>query len=125
MGGHFGFVNRACIIVKAARYREVDCEVFLRDAEIGKVSCDGLELLKALVKQLVHSLIALKSGNDLGIRAAYGHEVHNVVGLVREHVQLVHKKLANLVWADFIELIDRAHYVSGLFAHAGKAVKSV
>ena len=125
MGGHFRLVNGARIIIEAAGYREVYCEVLLRHAEGGEVTCDGLELLKPLVKQRIHALIALKSGNDLGVRAAYGHEVHDIVCLVREHVQLVHEQLTHLVRADLVELIDRAHDVSGLFAHAGQTVKAV
>ena len=125
MLGHLGLVNGTGVVIKTAGDRQVDREVFLGNAEVCKVLCDGLKLIKPLVEHLVHALVALKSAQDLLDAAGHGHEVHDIVGLVGEHMQLVHEYLAHLVGANLVELVDRAHYLAGLLLHARKPVKAV
>ena len=42
MGGHFRLVDRAGVIVKAARYGEIDRKILLRHTEVGEVACHRL-----------------------------------------------------------------------------------
>ena len=63
--------------------------------------------------------------HDLLNGAAYRHEVHHVVRLVAEHMQLVHEYAANLVCTDLVLFVDGVHDILRFFAHPGKGEKAV
>ena len=125
MLGHFRLVDGAGIVIEAAGDGQVDGEILLRDAEVLEVLRHGNELVKPLIKGLVHAAIALQRGDDLGVGAGDGHEVEHILRLAGQHLHLVDKELAHLFRADLIELVDDAHNVARALAHAVHGIEAV
>ena len=125
MLGHLGLVDGAGVVVEAARDGEVNGEILLGDAEVLEVLRHHDQLVKPLVEGRVHAAVHLQAFENLRVRAADGHEVQHVLALVGEHLHLVDEKLLDLLRADLIELVHRAHDLPRLLAHAVHGVEAV
>ena len=66
---HGGLIDGAGVVVQAAGDGQVHGEVVLRHAEGGQISCHGVQLVQAQVKELVPAPVALQRGQDLVVGA--------------------------------------------------------
>ena len=83
------------------------------------------ELVKAEVKGFVSAAIALERGKHPGVRAVNGDEREDLVRLRVRQTAVVQQNGLQLLRADLVELIDRAHDIAGLFAQAKHGVETI
>lgn len=74
-----GLVHRAGVVIEAARDREVELEVLLRDAERRQVAHDGAQLVEAEDKRLVPARGTVEEGELVRTRARAGNEAQDLV----------------------------------------------
>ena len=118
-------IDGAGVVVQPAGDREIDGEVLLRHAERAEVFYDRRQLVKAGVEGLVAAAVALERGEDLGIRAADGDELQDLVGLFLRRAALLDQNEVYLVRADLVELVHGAHDVARTRGKAEHGVEAV
>ena len=117
-----GLVNCPGVIVQAPGDGQVYGEILRRDAEARQILHHLRQLCQALVKDLISALVGGQRRQDLFIRAGDGHEAQDARGLLRMQLQIVLQNLADILRADLIQLIHRAHDIP---RHGGKALHSI
>jgi len=126
-----GLVHRAGVVIEAARDREVELEVLLRDAERGQVAHDGAQFVEAGIEHLV-------VGISIGLTRLFyilqeqnmtGDEAQDLVRVFARDAAGVGEQLAHLVRADLVELVDltqhafdirKAHAALGSICSGGR-----
>ena len=108
-------VDSAGVVIQPARNGEVDGEILLRHAERAEQLRHGRKLVQALIEDLVSAAVLLQRGQNLAVRAADGDKLQNLVRKLPAQAAVVHENFSDLLGANFIELIDRAHDIARLF----------
>ena len=108
-------IDCAGVVIEAARDCEVDRKILLRHTEGRKVLRHRRELVEAEIERLVSAAIALERSQYLGVRAADGDKLQNLVRKLPAQAAVVHENFSDLLGANLIELIDRAHDIARLF----------
>ena len=108
-------IDRARVIIEAARDCEVDRKILLRHAEGRKVLRHRRELVEAEIERFVSAAIALEAFQYLRVCAADGDKLQNLVRKLPAQATVVHENFSDLLGANLIELVDRAHDVARLF----------
>ena len=120
-----GLVHGAGVVVQAPGDGQVNGKVLPGHAEGGEVLHHGLELLQALVKDLVPACVALQGGDDLCVIPGDGDELENFRRLLVGQAHVLHQEGADLLRADLVQLVHGAHDVAGFFGEALHGVEAV
>ena len=108
-------IDCAGVVIEAARDCEVDRKILLRHAEGREVLRHRRELIEAEIERFVSAAIALEAFQHLRVCAADGDKLQNLVRELLRQPAVVHENFSDLLRANFIELIDRAHDIARLF----------
>ena len=84
-----------------------------RHAEGRQILRHGRQLVEAGVKGLVAAAVGFEALDHLGIRAADGDEAENFVGILLRKADVLDEDDADLVRADLVKLVHRAHDIAG------------
>ena len=120
-----GFVDRAGVVVQSACNGQIHRKIFLRHAECAQIFHNGGQFVQTGVEHFVAAAIALERVQHRLIAAADGQKLQNFVRLRRRDRKILLQNRANLLRADFFQLVHRAHDVAGLFRKPEYRVKAV
>ena len=118
-------VDSAGVVVQPARNGQIDGEILLRHAKRAEQLRHGRKLVQTLIEDLISAAVLLQRGQDLAVRAADGDEGQNLVCLCFLYAARLDQQDADLVGADLVELVYRAHDIAGLFGQAQHGVEAV
>ncbi len=120
-----GFVHSAGVVVQAPGDSQVNGKVFFRHTESGQIRGDGLQLGKALIKQLAFPGVALQSGENLPIGAGNGDEFQNIVSLSFCETDVLQQKGADFFFPDLIQFVHGTHDIAALLHQAQHIIEAV
>ena len=122
---HARLIDGAGVVVQSACDGQVNGKVLLRHTEGRQILRHGRQLVEAGVKGLVAAAVGFEALEHLGIRAADGDEAENFVGILLRKADVLDEDDADLVRADLVKLVHRAHDIAGLFRQAEHGIEAV
>ena len=122
---HRRFVDRAGIIIQAAGNGQIYRKMVLRDPERGQILHHSLQLVQALVEQLVPPPVLLQCGQHLLAAAVDIHKPQDLQSLLLRDVQLLLQDAVDLFGTDLVQLIHSAHDFCGFLRKPQHGIKAI
>ena len=117
-------VHRSGVVVQASGNGQIHGKVLFRHTESTQVHGNCLQLLQALVKNLVAVLIALQGSQNLVIGAGDGNEAQDFLRLLLGQTAVLQQNDLDLFRPNLIQLVHGAHNVSGLLRQTQHGIEA-